>query len=130
MVGLMMAQVALLDYRDQVRVDTGCLEEILSELGASAAHRVLDSAIEQLSASLSGGERSIQSDDDASVVAAADRIARVGWAFGLVTLSAVALDMVRVTALRDAHAREAVRARLMRVGRSSLAVLLEEAAMG
>ena len=43
-----MVQVALLNYHDGVRVDTRCLDEITSELGATAAHLVFDSALEQL----------------------------------------------------------------------------------
>ena len=125
-----MVQVALLNYHDGVRVDTRCLDEITSELGATAAHLVFDSALEQLSLALQGVDRCLQAGDDAGVVAAADQIARIGWALGLVTLSAVAVDIVRVTGGRNGAARAAVRARLMRVGSSSLALLLDEAAIG
>jgi len=125
-----MAQMAILRVIDEVQVDTRRLDEIVFELGAPAAHQVFDSTLEQLSAALHDADAAERAQDPAGVVAAADRIGRLSWTLGLVTLSAVALDLARVMERGDDTARAAVRSRMMRVGRCSLEALLDDAGIG
>lgn len=125
-----MTQMAVLRVVDAVRVDTRRLDEIVFEIGAPAAHRAFDSALQQLAAALHAVDEAGRARDPAGVVAAADRIGRLAWSLGLVTLSAVAMDLVRAAEGGDGVAQAAVRARLMRVGGCSLAALLDEAAIG
>lgn len=128
--GSAMAQMAMLKVRDEVRVDTRRLDEIVFELGARAAHQVFDSALEKLSAELHRVEAAAAKGDAAAIVAAADQIGRLAWRLGLVTLSGVAVDLARCAERGDPIACAAVRARLLRVGSCSLEALLDEAAIG
>ena len=111
-------------------MDTRRLDEIVFELGARAAHQVLDNALEKLSEELHRVEAASRRGDAAAIVAAADQIGRLAWRLGLVTLAGVAVDLARCAERGDPIARAAVQARLLRVGSCSLETLLDEAAIG
>lgn len=115
-----MAQVTALAVSEPVRVDGRRVGEIVSELGEGPAQHVIGLALEQLAAALTAVEQALREDDRAGACAHAERMSRLAWQIGLLSLAGVAMDLGSCIERADEPAIAAIRARLMRVGNRSL----------
>lgn len=115
-----MTRVRALAVDEAVRVDARRVGDIVNELGEVAATNVIGLAVEQLAEALVAVDRALAARDLPQAVRDADRLSRLAWQIGLVSLSGVAIDLGFCAERSDMSALEAVRARLMRVGNRSL----------
>ncbi|MCF3974405.1 hypothetical protein [Paracoccus salsus] len=118
-----MAQIMALAVSEPVRVDARRVGDIVSELGETAAQNVIGLALEQLASAMSTIDEALVAGDLAQAVAQADRLSRLAWQIGLLSLAGVAMDLGACAERRDMSALAAVRARLMRVGNRSLTAI-------
>lgn len=124
-----MAQVKAFILTEQVRVDARRVGDIVDELGEITARSVLEIALERMAASLKEAESAIQKKDLPLTIEHAEKVSRLAWQIGLVSLSSVALDLVNCARKRDETALSAVSARLMRVGNQSLTSIWDSIAL-
>ncbi|MFV0385652.1 hypothetical protein [Paracoccus sp. (in: a-proteobacteria)] len=122
-----MAQISSLAVSEPIRVDARRVGDIVNELGEQAAQNVLGLALEQLAWALTATDEALEQGDMAQAVAHADRLSRLAWQVGLLSLAGVAMDLGNCAERRDASALAAVRARMMRVGNSSLTTIWDRA---
>lgn len=122
-----MAQITALAVSETVRVDARRVGDIVNELGETAAQNVIGLALEQLASALTATDQAIKQDDLAAAVGHADRLARLAWQIGLLSLAGVAMDLGGCAERRDLASLAAVRARLMRVGNRSLTEIWDRA---
>lgn len=125
-----MAQIMALAMSESVRVDSARVGDIVNELGETAAQNVIGVALEQLAGALSAVAQALDDGDLAQAVAHADRLARLAWQIGLLSLAGVAMDLGACAEARDMPALTAVRARLLRVGNRSLTAIWDRAEFG
>lgn len=125
-----MAQITALAVSEPVRVDARRVSDIVRELGESAAQNVIGLALEQLAGALTATDAALEAGDLAEAVAHADRLSRLAWQIGLLSLAGVAMDLGSCADRRDAGALAAVRARLMRVGNRSLTAIWDSGGVG
>lgn len=124
-----MAQVTTLAMWEQVRVDTRRVAGIVNELGETSARNVIELALEQLAAKLTAVDQALDRGDLAQAAADADRVARLAWQIGLLSLAGVAMDLGSCADRGDRVALAAVQARLMRVGNRSLTAIWDRTAL-
>ncbi|MEE2860708.1 MAG: hypothetical protein ACU0DH_13445 [Paracoccus sp. (in: a-proteobacteria)] len=124
-----MAQISALAVPEAVRVDSRRVAEIIAELGETAAQHVVGLALEQLAAALTAVDAALQAGDLAQAVADAERISRLAWQIGLLSLAGVAMDLGSAAERGDQAALAAIRARLMRVGNRSLTAIWDRTAL-
>lgn len=124
-----MAQITALAVSEPVRVDARRVGDIVNELGATGAEHVIGLALEQLAAALGAVDDAIRDDDLPAAVGHSDSLARLAWQIGLLSLAGVAMDLGVCAQRRDLASLAAVRARLMRVGNSSLTEIWERAGL-
>ncbi|MGP9803312.1 hypothetical protein [Paracoccus sp. NSM] len=124
-----MAQVTTLAMWEQVRVDTRRVAGIVNELGETSARNVIELALEQLAAKLTAVDQALDRGELALAVADADRVARLAWQIGLLSLAGVAMDLGSCADRGDRVALAAVQARLMRVGNRSLTAIWDRTAL-
>ncbi len=124
-----MAQISALAVPEAVRVDSRRVAEIIAELGETAAQHVVGLALEQLAAALTAVDAALQAGDLAQAVADAERISRLAWQIGLLSLAGVAMDLGSAAERGDQAALAAIRARLMRVGNRSLTARWDRTAL-
>ena len=124
-----MAQVTTLAMWEQVRVDTRRVAGIVNELGETSARNVIELALEQLAAKLTAVDQALSQGDLAQAAADADRVARLAWQIGLLSLAGVAMDLGSCADRGDRVALAAVQARLMRVGNRSLTAIWDRTAL-
>lgn len=115
-----MTKVARLAVEESVSIDMHRLEEIVRELGENTAAQVINAALEQLALALTSTVTAADRADLAIVVTHADRLSRLAWQVGLVTLAGVAIDVGSCAERRDMGALAATVARLRRIGNQSL----------
>jgi len=115
-----MAQVTALAVSEPVRVDGRRVGDIISELGEGPAQHVIGLALEQLAAALGAVEQALRENDRAAACGHAERMSRLAWQIGLLSLAGVAMDLGSCIERGDEPAIAAIRARLMRVGNRSL----------
>ncbi|MDB6178104.1 hypothetical protein PAF17_11415 [Paracoccus sp. Z330] len=125
-----MAQIMPLAMTEPVKVDSRRVGDIVSELGETAAENVIGIALEQLALALQATEAALDADDLAQTVAHADRLSRLAWQIGLLSLAGVAMDLGTCAERRDLWALAAVRARLKRVGNRSLTAIWDRSESG
>ncbi len=125
-----MAQIKALAMSEPVRVDARRVGDIVNELGESAAQNVIGLALEQLATALTAADTALEAGDLAQAVAHADRLSRLAWQIGLLSLAGVAMDLGSCAERRDMGALAAVRARLMRVGNRSLTAIWDRGGIG
>ena len=125
-----MVQITALSVSETVRVDTRRVGDIVSELGETTAQNVIGLALEQLATGLMATDKAIRQDDLGAAVGHADRLARLAWQIGLISLAGVAMDLGSCADRRDLASLAAVRARLMRVGNRSLTEIWERVGIG
>lgn len=118
-----MAQITALAVSEPVRVDARRVGDIVRELGESAAQNVIGLALEQLAGALTATDQALEAGDLAQAVGHADRLSRLAWQIGLLSLAGVAMDLGACAERGETGALAAVRARLMRVGNRSLTAI-------
>ncbi|MDN5568526.1 MAG: hypothetical protein L0G27_07235 [Paracoccus sp. (in: a-proteobacteria)] len=124
-----MAQISALAVSEAVRVDSQRVAGIIAELGETAAQNVIGMALEQLAAILTAAEDALAAGDMAQAVAHAERMSRLAWQIGLLSLAGVAMDLGSTAERGDMPAVAAIRARLLRVGNRSLTAIWDRAAL-
>lgn len=122
-----MAQIMALTMSEPVKVDSRRVGDIVSELGETAAQNVIGVALEQLAVALRATEAALEAQDMAQTVFHADKLSRLAWQIGLLSLAGVAMDLGNCAERRDQWALSAVQARLMRVGNRSLTAIWDRA---
>lgn len=125
-----MAQLRTLVLSEPVRVDVRRVGEIMTELGETAAQNVIGLALEQLAAALTDTDAALQRGDLGVAGAGAERMARLAWQIGLLSLAGVAMDLGNCIEHHDPVALASVRKRLMRVGNRSLTAIWDRTALG
>lgn len=115
-----MPNIRVLPVEEEVNIDQHRLTEIVTELGEPAAYDLIGAALEQMAIGLRQTLCAARTDDLAQIVTHADRLSRLAWQVGLVTLAAVAVDVGRCAERCDCHALPAVLARLERIANRSL----------
>lgn len=115
-----MSNVATLRILEGVDIAPHRVDEIVSELGEMAAHSLIGTALEQLALTLRTVMQAADAGDLAQVTSQMDRLSRLAWQVGLISLASVAVDVGRCAEKRDLQALAATVARLQRVGKSSL----------
>lgn len=120
-----MNKVARLRVEEPVNIDQRRVREIVSELGERAAHGLIGAALEQLALALDRTTAAAEQGDLAQVVAHADRLSRLAWQVGLVTLAGVAVDVGRCAEARDQPGLAATLSRLERIANRSLTEIWE-----
>ncbi|WP_372803034.1 hypothetical protein [Paracoccus seriniphilus] len=125
-----MAQIVPLTMSEPVQIDARRVRDIVSELGESAAQNVIGIALEQLAVALQATDAALTAQDMAQAVAQADRLSRLAWQIGLLSLAGVAMDLGSCIERGDLAALSAVQARLMRVGNRSLTAIWDRAGSG
>ncbi len=112
--------VANLAVEEEIQVDQQRVKEIVAELGEMAASNLIVAAMAQLSLALRQALRAAAQNDKAQIAAHADRLSKLAWQIGLVTLAGVAVDVGRCSESGDMQALSATLARLERVANRSL----------
>ncbi|WP_411838091.1 hypothetical protein [Paracoccus sp. ME4] len=110
-------------------MDSRRVAEIVAELGETAAQHVIGLALEQLATALAAVDQALDRADRAQAVAHAERISRLAWQIGLLSLAGVAMDLGSAAERGDMPALAAIRARLMRVGNRSLTAIWDRTAL-
>lgn len=122
-----MAQISSLAVSEPIRVDARRVGDIVNELGEQAAQNVLGLALEQLAWALTATDEALERRDLAGAIEHADRLSRLAWQVGLLSLAGVAMDLAGCAERQEMSALAAVRARLMRVGNRSLTTIWDRA---
>lgn len=123
-----MTKIARLAVAESVTIDMQRLEEIVRELGEDTAVHVIGAALEQLARALTRTVAAAERRDLAAVADLADRLSRLAWQVGLVTLAGVAIDVGSCAERRDEDALAATASRLKRIGNQSLTQIWDEPA--
>ncbi|NHF73644.1 hypothetical protein [Paracoccus xiamenensis] len=121
-----MSKIAPLGVTEPIRVDAGRIQNIVTELGGSAAEGVIQLALEQMASLVEGVLESARQGDDAAVVSQAERLSRLAWQVGLVSLAGVAIDVADCARRHEAVALTATLARAVRVANRSLTEIWDE----
>ncbi|WP_373945720.1 hypothetical protein [Paracoccus marcusii] len=124
-----MAQISALAISEAVRVDSRRVAEIVAELGETSAQHVIGLALEQLAAALTAVDGALDDADLAQASAHAERMSRLAWQIGLLSLAGVAMDLGSTAERGDVPALAAIRARLLRVGNRSLTAIWDRTAL-
>ncbi|TNH40059.1 hypothetical protein [Paracoccus haeundaensis] len=124
-----MAQISALAISEAVRVDSRRVAEIVAELGETSAQHVIGLALEQLAAALTAVDSALDDADLAQAAAHAERMSRLAWQIGLLSLAGVAMDLGSTAERGDVPALAAIRARLLRVGNRSLTAIWDRTAL-
>ena len=122
----MMSKIAPLGVVEPIRVDAGRIQNIVTELGEVAAEGVIQMALEQMATSVEGLLDSARRGDDAAIVTQAERLSRLAWQVGLVSLAGVAIDVADCARRHEAVALTATLARAVRVANRSLTEIWDE----
>lgn len=120
-----MTEIAILAVDETVQIDVQRLEQIVQELGEPAAGQVIGAALEQLALALGRTVTAARGNDLAQVVDCADKLSRLAWQVGLVTLAGVAIDVGACAERKDPVGLGSTLARLERTGNRSLTQLWE-----
>lgn len=124
-----MAQISALAISEAVRVDSRRVAEIVAELGETSAQHVIGLALEQLAAALTAVDGALDDADLAQAATHAERMSRLAWQIGLLSLAGVAMDLGSTAERGDVPALAAIRARLLRVGNRSLTAIWDRTAL-
>ena len=121
-----MSKIAPLGVVEPLRVDAGRIQNIVNELGEVAAEGVIQMALEQMATSVEGLLDSAKRGDEDAIVAQAERLSRLAWQVGLVSLAGVAIDVADCARRNEAVALTATLARAVRVANRSLTEIWDE----
>lgn len=118
-----MNNIAALAMSEPVRIDARRVEEIVTELGETAAENVIGAALEQLAVAVEELRETAGQGGAQAIATKADRVSRLAWQVGLVSLAGVAVDVAECAERADTTALTATLARLMRVTNQSLTTI-------
>lgn len=122
-------KLARLATHETVSIDHRRLGDIVAELGISGAHNVIGLAVEQIALALVALRDLAVAGDMESAAQQADRLSRLAWQVGFLSLAAVAMDVMATAERHDHPAFAATVARLGRVGNKSLTDVWEMEAL-
>lgn len=125
-----MKNVAALAMTELVSLDERRLQDIVNELGEVAAEGLIQLALEQMALAVQALQADARSDDGRAIAAQAERLSRLAWQVGLVTLAGVAVDIADCASRRDRVALQATLARMGRVADRSLTDIWDGLAPG
>lgn len=123
-----MRNVAALAVAEPVNFDKTRLQGIVNELGQVAAERLIQLALEQMAEAIEALRA--ETGGPEAVAAQAERLSRMAWQVGLVTLTGVAVDIADCARAKDPVALEATLARMDRVAKCSLTEIWENVIPG
>ncbi|MDM7255984.1 MAG: hypothetical protein P3W90_004770 [Paracoccus sp. (in: a-proteobacteria)] len=103
-----------------IRIDERRLGDIVNELGTTAAQNVIGLAMEQIASLMTEFSDLALTGAMQAAGARADRLSRLAWQVGLVSLAGVAVDVATAAERGDQTAFAATVSRLMRVGNQSV----------
>lgn len=118
--GKEMMKIERLANREAVWIDDRRLEDIVNELGCAAAQNVVGLAMEQIALAMTELRDLAVSGALEAAAVRADRLSRLAWQVGLVSLAGVAVDVAIAADRGDHPAFAATVARMMRVGNQSV----------
>lgn len=124
-----MADISALIISESIRVDRRRVSDIIVELGETAAQNVIGMALEQLAETLVTVQEALARGDLAQAAAQAERLSRLAWQIGLLSLAGVAMDLGSTAERGDLTAVAAIGARLTRVGNRSLTAIWDRTAL-
>ncbi|MBU2957180.1 hypothetical protein Q4511_09045 [Paracoccus sp. 1_MG-2023] len=124
-----MAKIAALAVSEPVRVDGRRIADIEAKMGEGAAHAVIGLVLEQLACLLTDADAALSEGRLPDALPLAERMSRLSWQIGLLSLAGVAMDLGAAGARADGPALAAIHARLMRVGNRSLTAIWDRTAM-
>ena len=120
-----MKNVAALAVAEPVSVDERRLQDIVNELGEVAAEGLIQLALEQMALAVHALQADARSGNNFATVEQAQRLSRLAWQVGLVSLAGVAVDVGSCAERQDRTALAATSARLHRIGNRSLTEIWE-----
>ena len=120
-----MKNVAALAVAEPVSVDERRLQDIVNELGEVAAEGLIQLALEQMALAVHALQADARSGNNFATVEQAQRLSRLAWQVGLVSLAGVAVDVGRCAETRDFPGLAATAGRLRRIGNRSLTEIWE-----
>lgn len=124
-----MAEITALAISEAVRVDTRRVAEIVAELGETSAQHVIGLALEQLATALEAVDQALGQADLGQAAIHAERMSRLAWQIGLLSLAGVAMDLGSTAERGDMAALAAIRARLHRAANRSLTAIWDRTAL-
>jgi len=119
-VGEDVEQVTLLEQKETTRFDSGRLEQLYHQLGEAGAENVVCRALEELAARLSHTERCYRAGELSDMRKNARSLIAISEQIGMEMLAHVARDVTKCIDEDDLVALAATRARLLRIGETSL----------
>lgn len=105
---------------EAVRIDDHRVGEIVNELGVTSAQHVIGLAMEQIALAMTELRDLALTGALEAAALRADRLSRLAWQVGLVSLAGVAVDVATAAERSDHPAFSATVSRLMRVGNQSV----------
>ncbi|WP_240768985.1 hypothetical protein [Paracoccus liaowanqingii] len=124
-----MVHISALVISEAVRVDSRRVSDIVVELGETAAQNVIGLALEQLAGTLVAVQEALEREDLTQAATQSDRLSRLAWQIGLLSLAGVAMDLGSMAERGDLPAVAAIGARLARVGNQSLTEIWDRTAL-
>ncbi|OWU85799.1 hypothetical protein ATO6_02500 [Oceanicola sp. 22II-s10i] len=119
----MAEQVAVLERREKVRLDTDRLVALVRELGAVEAEDMVSRSMEELAVRLSFTERQFRHGKRIEMRKSARALVGIADQIGMNAVARVAGDVIACADRGDETALAAVLARLMRIGEGSLTAI-------
>lgn len=124
-----LVHISALVISEAVRVDSRRVADIIGELGETAAQNVIGLALEQLAGALVAVQEALEREDLVQAATQSDRLSRLSWQIGLLSLAGVAMDLSSMAERGDLPAVGAIGARLARVGNQSLTAIWDRTAL-
>ncbi|MDO5605244.1 MAG: hypothetical protein Q4G25_08810 [Paracoccus sp. (in: a-proteobacteria)] len=115
-----MTDIAPLAPQEAVRFDSGRVQDIVNELGETAAESVIQHALEQMAGAVALLQDATAAGNGHALIAQAERLSRLALQVGLVSLSGVAGDVAICARRGDPVALNATLARVVRIANRSL----------
>ncbi|WP_158965256.1 hypothetical protein [Chachezhania sediminis] len=114
------ATINAINTMETVRLDPDCLTRLYCQLGETGAEDVIGRAVEELAVRLAQCTLQRCNDDMVGLRKSVRAVAAIAEQIGMNTLARVARDASEVIENGDDIALDAILARLMRIGESSL----------
>ena len=118
-----MRNVAALAVAEPVSIDETRLQGIVNQLGDAAAGGLIRLTLEQMALAVQALR--VEAGGPDAVAIQAQRLSRLAWQVGLVTLAGVAVDIADCAQAGDPVALQATLARMERVAKRSLTEIWE-----
>lgn len=122
----MMTKIAALAISAPILVDGRRVNDIVSNLGETAAHHMIGIALEQLVMAIGDLDDAVQTHDPQIICRQTDLVSRLAWQIGLLSLAGVAIDMGDCAQNDDPIGLAATCARLHRVAGASMTKIWDQ----